>query len=115
LFLVAPNGAVADRLRTAAVRARRRICVHGPRQVEDLVREPASIASIVLGVVVFFWTGMSALALLYVIGTYAVVFGVFEIAGAFSLPLIDNTGRVILAVGRSSTPPPTQREPQASH
>ena len=58
----------------------------------------SSLASIVLGVVVFFWTGMSALALLYVIGAYAIVFGALEVAGAFSLALIDNTGRVILGL-----------------
>ena len=58
----------------------------------------SSIASIVLGVVVFFFTDMSALALLYVIGAYAIVFGVFEIAGAFSLPLLDNTARAILGL-----------------
>jgi uncharacterized membrane protein HdeD (DUF308 family) len=58
----------------------------------------SSLASIVLGVVVLFWTDMSALALLYVIGAYAIVFGIFEIAGAFSLPLIDNTSRAVLGL-----------------
>jgi uncharacterized membrane protein HdeD (DUF308 family) len=58
----------------------------------------SSLASIVVGVVVFFFTDMSALALLYVIGAYAIVLGVFEIAGAFSLPLIDNTSRAVLGL-----------------
>jgi uncharacterized membrane protein HdeD (DUF308 family) len=58
----------------------------------------SSLASIVVGVVVFFFTGMSALALLYVIGAYAIVLGVLEIAGAFSLPLLDNTGRAVLGL-----------------
>jgi uncharacterized membrane protein HdeD (DUF308 family) len=47
----------------------------------------SSLASIAVGVVVFFWTDMSALALLYVIGAYAVVLGVFAIWGAFAAPL----------------------------
>ncbi len=58
----------------------------------------SSLASIAVGVVVFFWTDMSALALLYVIGAYAIIFGVSEIAGAFSLQLLDNTGRAILGL-----------------
>jgi uncharacterized membrane protein HdeD (DUF308 family) len=58
----------------------------------------SSLASIAVGVLVFFWTDMSALALLYVIGAYAIIFGVSEIAGAFSLALLDNTGRAILGL-----------------
>jgi uncharacterized membrane protein HdeD (DUF308 family) len=46
-----------------------------------------SIAGIVVGVLVFTNTGMSALALLYVIGAYAIVLGVAAIGGAFVLPL----------------------------
>ena len=46
-----------------------------------------SIAGIVLGVLVFTNTGMSALALLYVIGAYAIVLGVSAIGSAFVLPL----------------------------
>jgi uncharacterized membrane protein HdeD (DUF308 family) len=46
-----------------------------------------SIAGIALGVLVFTNTGVSALALLYVIGAYAVVLGVVAINGAFVLPL----------------------------
>jgi uncharacterized membrane protein HdeD (DUF308 family) len=57
----------------------------------------SSLASIAVGVIVFFWTDMSALALLYVIGAYAVVLGVVAFAGAFRLPL-DSTDRALLAL-----------------
>jgi uncharacterized membrane protein HdeD (DUF308 family) len=46
-----------------------------------------SLLGIVVGVVVFAWTGMSALALLYVIGAYAIVFGIITVVGGFWLPL----------------------------
>jgi uncharacterized membrane protein HdeD (DUF308 family) len=57
----------------------------------------ASLAGIALGVVVFFYTDMSALALLYVIGSYAVVLGITTVASAFWLPF-DNADRILLAV-----------------
>ena len=47
----------------------------------------SSLAGIAVGVVCFVWTGMSALALLYVIGAYAIVLGLITIGGAFWLPL----------------------------
>jgi uncharacterized membrane protein HdeD (DUF308 family) len=47
----------------------------------------SSIAGIVVGILVFAYTGMSALALLYVIGAYAILLGGAAIAGAFWLPL----------------------------
>jgi uncharacterized membrane protein HdeD (DUF308 family) len=47
----------------------------------------SSLAGIAVGVTVFLWTGMSALALLYVIGAYAIVLGIIAIGGAFWLPL----------------------------
>jgi uncharacterized membrane protein HdeD (DUF308 family) len=47
----------------------------------------SSIASIAVGVIVALETHMSALALLYVIGAYALVLGVVSVAGAFWLPL----------------------------
>jgi uncharacterized membrane protein HdeD (DUF308 family) len=47
----------------------------------------SSIAGIVVGVLVFFWTDMSALALLYVVGAYAITLGIIAIGGAFWLPL----------------------------
>src|SRR4051794_6796608 len=46
----------------------------------------SSLASIAVGVVVFFWTDMSALALLYVVGAYAIGLGIITIGGAFWLP-----------------------------
>src|SRR6476661_7211030 len=47
----------------------------------------SGLAGIVVGVLCFFWTGMSALALLYVIGAYAIILGLITIGGAFWLPL----------------------------
>lgn len=47
----------------------------------------SSVASIAVGVIVVLDTGMSALALLYVIGAYGLVLGVVSVAGAFWLPL----------------------------
>lgn len=43
------------------------------------------LLSIAAGVTVFLWPGLSALALLFVIGAASVVRGVFEIAGAIAL------------------------------
>jgi uncharacterized membrane protein HdeD (DUF308 family) len=57
----------------------------------------SSLAGIVVGVIVFFYTDMSALALLYVIASYAIVFGVLGIGGAFWLNL-DGGDRVLLAL-----------------
>jgi uncharacterized membrane protein HdeD (DUF308 family) len=57
----------------------------------------SSVASIVVGVVVFFFTDMSALALLYVIGAYAVVIGSITVGAAFRLPL-DSGDRILLAL-----------------
>jgi uncharacterized membrane protein HdeD (DUF308 family) len=57
----------------------------------------SSLASIAVGVVVFFWTDMSALALLYVIGAYAIALGVFSVLGAFSAPL-DREDRIVLGL-----------------
>jgi uncharacterized membrane protein HdeD (DUF308 family) len=47
----------------------------------------SSLAGIAVGVIVFADTGMSALALLYVIGAYAIVLGIGAISAAFILPL----------------------------
>jgi uncharacterized membrane protein HdeD (DUF308 family) len=57
----------------------------------------ASLAGIATGVLVFFWTDMSALALLYVIGAYAIAFGVITVGGAFWLPL-DSGDRILLTL-----------------
>jgi uncharacterized membrane protein HdeD (DUF308 family) len=55
----------------------------------------AGLAGIAVGVLVFSWTGMSALALLYVIGAYAIVLGIIGAGGAFWLPL-DGGDRALL-------------------
>jgi uncharacterized membrane protein HdeD (DUF308 family) len=47
----------------------------------------SSLAGIAVGVIVFADTGMSALALLYVIAAYAIVLGAAAISAAFVLPL----------------------------
>jgi uncharacterized membrane protein HdeD (DUF308 family) len=45
------------------------------------------LAGIAFGVLVLVWPGISALALLYVIGAYAVAFGILAVAASFRLPL----------------------------
>jgi uncharacterized membrane protein HdeD (DUF308 family) len=57
----------------------------------------SSLAGIAVGVLVFLRTDMSALALLYVIGAYAIALGIIAIGGAFWLPL-DNGDRVLLTL-----------------
>ena len=57
----------------------------------------SSLASIAIGVLVFLNTQMSALALLYVIGAYAIVLGIIAVGGTFWLPL-DSGDSVLLAV-----------------
>lgn len=57
----------------------------------------SSLLGIAFGVVAFVWTDMSALALLYVIGAYAVVIGIGLVGGAFSFPL-DNGDRAMLVL-----------------
>jgi uncharacterized membrane protein HdeD (DUF308 family) len=50
-----------------------------------------------VGVMVFAWPGISALALLYVIGFYAVTLGILAVAGSFRLPL-DGTDKASLVL-----------------
>ena len=57
----------------------------------------SSLAGIAVGVLVFVRTDMSALALLYVIGAYAIAFGIITIGGGFWLPL-DGTDRALLTL-----------------
>ena len=45
------------------------------------------LLGITVGVLVFAWPGISALALLYVIGGYAVAFGILCVGASFRLPL----------------------------
>jgi uncharacterized membrane protein HdeD (DUF308 family) len=47
----------------------------------------SSLLGIAVGVMVLAWPGISAVALLYVIGAYAIALGVLAIAGAFWLPI----------------------------
>jgi uncharacterized membrane protein HdeD (DUF308 family) len=56
----------------------------------------SGLLGIAVGVIVFVWPDISALALLYVIGAYAVVLGFVTIVGAFRLPL--DGGDTVLAV-----------------
>jgi uncharacterized membrane protein HdeD (DUF308 family) len=58
-----------------------------------------SLVSIAVGVIVFFNTDMSALALLYVIGAYAIVLGVVAVGGAFWLPLNGGDSAVLALTG----------------
>jgi uncharacterized membrane protein HdeD (DUF308 family) len=55
------------------------------------------LVSIAVGVVAFVWTDISALALLYLIGSYAISIGIVTIGGAFWLPL-DGTDRALLTL-----------------
>jgi uncharacterized membrane protein HdeD (DUF308 family) len=57
----------------------------------------ASLAGIAVGVLVFVWPNISALALLYVIGAYAIALGIITVGGAFWLPL-ESGDRILLAV-----------------
>jgi len=57
----------------------------------------SSLAGIVVGVLVFLRTDMSALALLYVIAAYAIAFGIITIGGGFWLPL-DTGDRLLLTL-----------------
>ncbi|MFL5962115.1 MAG: HdeD family acid-resistance protein [Gaiellaceae bacterium] len=56
----------------------------------------SGLAGIAVGVLVFLDTGMSALALLYVIGAYAIVLGAIAFGSAFVLPL-DGGDSLLLA------------------
>jgi uncharacterized membrane protein HdeD (DUF308 family) len=56
-----------------------------------------SLLGIGIGVAVLVWPNISALALLYVIGAYAIALGIIAIMGAFSLPL-DTTDSWLLGL-----------------
>jgi uncharacterized membrane protein HdeD (DUF308 family) len=76
----------------------------------------SGLAGIVVGLLCFFWTGMSALALLYVIGAYAVVLGLIALIAAYALVL--GVAELTVAIGgkrllnadlkRALTPPDAQ-------
>jgi uncharacterized membrane protein HdeD (DUF308 family) len=56
----------------------------------------SSVLGIAVGVIVLVWPSISAVALLYVIGAYAIALGILAISGAFWLPV--DTGDTILMV-----------------
>jgi uncharacterized membrane protein HdeD (DUF308 family) len=57
----------------------------------------SGVLAIAIGVLVFVWPGISALALLYVIGAYALALGVLAVGGGIWLPL-DGGDRALLAL-----------------
>jgi uncharacterized membrane protein HdeD (DUF308 family) len=57
----------------------------------------SSLLAIAVGVMVLIWTDISALALLYVIGAYAIALGIITVGGAFWLPL-DGGDRALLTL-----------------
>jgi uncharacterized membrane protein HdeD (DUF308 family) len=57
-----------------------------------------SLLDIAVGVIVLVWPSISALALLYVIGAYAIVLGIVTIGGAFWLPFSGGDS-ALLALG----------------
>jgi uncharacterized membrane protein HdeD (DUF308 family) len=57
----------------------------------------SSLAGIAVGVLVFLRTDMSARALLYVIGAYAIGLGIITVGGAFWLPFRNSSDRLLLA------------------
>jgi uncharacterized membrane protein HdeD (DUF308 family) len=68
----------------------------GPRQGRGWL-VLSSLAGIAVGVLVFLYTNMSALALLYVIGGYAIALGILAVWGAFAAPL-DREDSILLGL-----------------
>jgi uncharacterized membrane protein HdeD (DUF308 family) len=62
----------------------------------------SSLLGIAVGVMVLLWTGISALALLYVIGAYAIALGIITIGGAFYLPTDGTDGALFVLSGLAS-------------
>ena len=58
-----------------------------------------SLLALGIGIAVLVWPNISALALLYVIGAYAIAFGIFGIGGAFSLPFDGGDKALIVLMG----------------
>jgi uncharacterized membrane protein HdeD (DUF308 family) len=58
----------------------------------------SSLLGIAVGIIVLVWPNISALALLYVIGIYAVALGIIAIVGAFWLP-IDGGDTALMILG----------------
>jgi uncharacterized membrane protein HdeD (DUF308 family) len=57
----------------------------------------SSLLGIAVGIIVLVWPNISALALLYVIGAYAVALGIIAVVGAFWLP-IDGSDTALMTV-----------------
>jgi uncharacterized membrane protein HdeD (DUF308 family) len=58
----------------------------------------SSLLGIAVGIIVLVWPNISALALLYVIGAYAIALGIIAIVGAFWLP-IDGGDTALMILG----------------
>lgn len=58
----------------------------------------SGLLGIAFGVMVLAWPGISSLALLYVIGAYAIAIGILAIGAAFQLPL-DGRGTWLMILG----------------
>lgn len=58
----------------------------------------SGLVGIAFGVMVLAWPGISSLALLYVIGAYAIAFGILAIGASFQLPL-DGRDTALLVLG----------------
>lgn len=59
----------------------------------------SGLLGIVLGLMVLVWTNISAVALLYVIGAYAIALGVIAIGGAFWLPIDGGDTALMILTG----------------
>lgn len=53
------------------------------------------IISLLAGILIFAWPGITALALIYLIAIWSIVSGIIEISAAFSVPA-DGTGKALL-------------------
>ncbi len=62
----------------------------------------SSVLSIAAGVVVLIWPNIGALTLLFVVGAYAIVFGIVMAGGAFWLPLNSSNKLLLLFTGMIS-------------
>lgn len=56
------------------------------------------VAGVLVGIAAFLWTGLTALALLYVIGTWAIILGVIELGAALTAPAEGDRGRLIMGL-----------------
>ena len=63
----------------------------------------SGLLGIVVGIVVLAWPNISALALLYVIGAYAVGLGILAVAASFRLPLDGSETTSMLLTGLASS------------